>query len=176
MTDKRREIYVYAHWVPMTKPMLMGKLYSELLRGKEISSFEYNDEWLNSGFAQSLDPDLQLYSGPQYLKDDKENFGLFLDSSPDRWGRVLMRRREAAIARKEDRKPRNLFATDYLLGVFDEHRMGAFCFKEDPDGNFLNDNISMAAPPWTSLRTLQDVSLKLEDEGAANDPDYLQNG
>lgn len=152
----------------------MGKLYSELLRGKEIFSFEYNDEWLNSGFAHSLDPDLNLYSGPQYLPDEKENFGLFLDSSPDRWGKILMRRREAAIARREERKPRGLFASDYLLGVFDEHRMGALRFKAEPGGDFLNNIKEMAAPPWTSLRELQEISLKLESEDAVNDPDYLQ--
>ena len=106
----------------------MGKLYSELLRGKEVFSFEYQKQWLASGFAQSLDPDLQLYSGPQYLSDEKPNFGLFLDSSPDRWGQLLMRRREAALA----------------------------------------------APPWASLRELQEVSLKLEQEDAASDPEYLE--
>ena len=51
-------------------------------------------EWLESKYAQVIDPDLQLYSGTQYLDDKKNNFGIFLDSSPDRWGRVLMKRRE----------------------------------------------------------------------------------
>lgn len=174
MAATRREIYVYAHWVPMDEPIHMGKLYSELLRGKEVFSFEYQKQWLASGFAQSLDPDLQLYSGPQYLSDEKPNFGLFLDSSPDRWGQLLMRRREAALARKEERKAQNLFATDYLLGVYDVHRMGALRFKEDPEGLFLNDNREMAAPPWASLRELQEVSLKLEQEDAASDPEYLE--
>jgi serine/threonine-protein kinase HipA len=45
-----------------------------------------------------------LYSGQQYLNDSKSNFGIFMDSSPDRWGRLLMRRREAAMARLEGRK------------------------------------------------------------------------
>lgn len=174
MAATQKEIYVYAHWAPMAEPLLMGKLYSELLRGKEVFSFEYHKGWLQSGFAQSLDPDLLLYSGPQYLNDEKPNFGLFLDSSPDRWGQLLMRRREAALARKEDRKPKRLFATDYLLGVYDGHRMGALRFKEDPEGPFLNDNREMASPPWASLRKLQEVSLNLEQEDAARDPAYLK--
>jgi len=44
------------------------------LRGKEIFSFEYSQEWLSSGNAQNIDPDLQLFSGPQYLKEEKRNF------------------------------------------------------------------------------------------------------
>ena len=71
-----------------------------------------------------LDPALQLYTGPQYLAEEKSNFGLFLDSAPDRWGRLLMRRREAALARQEDRRAEPLLDSDYLLGVFDGHRMG----------------------------------------------------
>lgn len=84
---------------------------------EEIFSFEDDEAWLKSRNAQTLDPDLGFFTGIQYLNDEKPNFGIFLDSSPDRWGRTLMDRREAAIARSEGRQPKNLFETDYLLGV-----------------------------------------------------------
>ncbi|MEQ8533006.1 MAG: HipA domain-containing protein [Imperialibacter sp.] len=171
----KREIYVFADWQEVNGPILMGMLTSEMLRGKEIFSFEYDKTWLSSGFAQTLDPDLQLYPGPQYLNDDsKFNFGLFLDSSPDRWGRVLMQRREAAEARWQERKPIKLFETDYLLGVYDGHRMGALRFKLEPDGPFLNNDERQASPPWTSIRELEQISLRLEEEGAIDHPDYRQ--
>jgi serine/threonine-protein kinase HipA len=147
---------------------LLGILHADLVRGKEIFSFEYDSAWLASGYAQHLDPDLQLYSGPQYLLEEKRNFGIFLDSSPDRWGRTLMDRREAAVARIEERKPRPLHETDYLLGVFDEHRMGALRYKENEGGPFLNNNKEMASPPWTSLRELEHASLELEKESAGD--------
>ncbi len=169
----RREIYVYADWKEVNGPTLMGVLRSELLRGKEVFSFEYEHEWLQRGFAQVLDPELDLYSGLHFLKDGKANFGTFLDSLPDRWGRMLMRRREAALARKEGRRERNLYETDYLLGVYDGHRMGGFRFKLSEDGPFLDDNKEMASPPWGSIRELEQVSLRLEDENAMDDPDYL---
>lgn len=170
----KRQIYVYADWQEISEPFLMGVLTSDLLRGKEIFSFEYNDTWLSSRFAQSLDPDLQLYSGVQYLRDtEKINFGLFLDSSPDRWGRVLMQRKEAAEARLQERNPKMLFETDYLLGVYDEHRMGALRFKTNENGPFLNDDERNTAPPWTSIRELEQISLKLEDEDAIDNPEYL---
>ncbi|WP_461639564.1 hypothetical protein [Labilibaculum euxinus] len=106
MTKKinKQQIFVFADWLGLEAPTLMGTLNYERLRGKEIFSFEYDNTWLKSPHVQILDPDLQLYSGPQYLDDDsKSNFGIFLGSSPDRWGRLLMRRREAAMARIEDR-------------------------------------------------------------------------
>ena len=173
--ETKREVYVFAHWYGMEKPILMGILHSELLRGKEIFSFEYDQSWLQSEYTQLLDPDLQLYSGLHYLNNkDKYNFGLFLDSSPDRWGRILMRRREAALARTGHRQERNLFETDYLLGVYDGHRMGALRFKENLNGPFLNDNKTMASPPWTSIRELEKICLRLEDDDVMDDPDYLK--
>lgn len=174
-TSKKREVYVYADWEDLEGPVYMGILQAELLRGKEIFSFEYDESWLKSGHAQLLDPDLQLYAGKQYLSDqEKQNFGMFLDSSPDRWGRILMRRREAALSREENRPQNNLFETDYLLGVYDEHRMGGLRFKLDLEGPFLNNNKEMASPPWTSIRELEQISLRLEEDDVVNDPEYLK--
>ncbi|MCK5704376.1 MAG: HipA domain-containing protein, partial [Cyclobacteriaceae bacterium] len=170
----KTRVLVFAHWIGMDTPVLMGTLYSELLRGKEVFSFEYEESWLLSEYAQLLDPDLQLYSGKHYLVDDKPNFGIFLDSSPDRWGRILMRRREAAFARNEERSAQKLFETDYLLGVYDGHRMGALRFKSENQGPFLNDDREMAAPPWASIRELEEISLRLEDDDVVDDPDYLK--
>ena len=156
------DILVYADWKELNEPNLMGTLSVIHTKGREVFSFTYSNEWLEDGYAQNLDPDLQLFSGPQYLLSEKKNFGIFLDSSPDRWGRVLMDRREAIIAKRENRKVKNLFEEDYLLGVYDEYRMGALRFKLEPDGPFLNDNMGQASPPWTSLRELEFASLQLE--------------
>ena len=167
-------ILVYADWQELEEPRFVGTLNTERVRGHEVFSFTYADSWLTNGFAQVIDPDLQLFAGRQYLGDEnKPNFGVFTDSSPDRWGRVLMRRREAALARQESRAANTLFETDYLLGVHDEHRMGALRFKLSADGPFLNNNRDLAAPPWTSIRELEQISLRLEDDDVANDPDYL---
>lgn len=170
----RKRIVVYAHWHGLEAPALMGELLATPVRGQEVFSFAYASSWLATAPAQLLDPALQLYTGPQYLAEEKSNFGLFLDSAPDRWGRLLMRRREAALARQEGRKAEPLLESDYLLGVFDGHRMGGLRFKLSTDGPFLNDNRAMAAPPWTSLRELEYASLQLERVDAAQDPDYLK--
>jgi serine/threonine-protein kinase HipA len=171
--NSKKEIQVNAHWQGIEKPMLMGVLSVSPTKGKESFSFEYADTWLKSGFSQMIDPDLQLYSGAYYPRDDKPNFGVFLDSCPDRWGRVLMQRREAAIAKQEGRAVKKLLESDFLLGVYDGHRMGALRFKLDDNGAFLNNNKEMAAPPWTSLRELEQASLKFE-ENNIDDPEYLK--
>lgn len=172
--DHKKSIYVYADWLGMENPFLMGILHSDRLKGKEIFSFEYIEDWLQNGPSQLLDPSLQLYSGQHYLDEKQDNFGIFLDSSPDRWGRILMRRREAALSRAENREERKLFETDYLLGVYDSHRMGALRFKLEEDGPFLNNNKNMASPPWASLRELEQISLRLEDDDVTEDPEYLK--
>ncbi|MCF8214822.1 MAG: HipA domain-containing protein [Chitinophagaceae bacterium] len=175
MKKNETVIWVYADWKSMEEPQLIGMLVAQRVRGKEIFSFEYNEAWLsNSQATLYLDPNLGLYKGKQYLPDGRNNFGVFLDSAPDRWGRLLMRRREAWQAKLEGREERTLFESDFLLGVFDGHRMGGLRFKLEQDGAFLNNHKKMATPPWTSLRELEYASLQLEKEDAINDPEYTK--
>lgn len=172
--QKQKTIQVCAHWDGIIEPIIMGKLYAAAPRGKEIFSFEYDSAWLKSQYAQILDPNLNLYVGPQYPKDGHNNFGLFLDSSPDRWGRILMQRREAQQAKVESRDIRPLLESDYLLGVYDGHRMGALRFRLSENGPFLDDQSDMAAPSWTELRNLEYASLQLERHDAESNRDYMK--
>ncbi len=160
----RKNILVYAHWAGMKEPVMLGILVATSVRGKESFSFEYKKEWLQSGFNHMIDPDLQFYSGRFFPKDEKQNFGVFLDSCPDRWGRVLMDRREAALAKIEKRAPKEMLESDYLLGVFDLHRMGALRFKFNEEGEFLNTDKTMSVPPWTSLRELEQACKMFEED------------
>lgn len=145
-------------------PILMGKLYVGVIKGGESYSFEYDKEWLmKNKLSINLDPELRPFAGRQF-PSGKSIFGLFADSSPDRWGRVLMNKRERLLAEKEGRKPRKLFDSDYLLGVYDETRMGGIRFKLECDGAFLSDDRETAAPPWTSLSTLEEASRNFEKD------------
>lgn len=157
------DIYVYADWEGLKEPALIGTLSVIHTKGHQVVSFDYHQEWIRMGIAQNLDPDLQFYTGSQYLGKEKVNFGLFMDSSPDRWGRTLMDRRKALLARKEKRKLRKLFEEDYLLSVYDVHRIGALKFKAEENDNFQHDEKGYAPPPWTSLRELEQASLELEN-------------
>lgn len=170
--DNRRAILVYADWPELGDPTLMGTLFAAQTRGTETFSFEYDRDWLESPNKLELDPHLALFDGPQYTKDEHPNFGTFLDSCPDRWGRVLMERREAREARREERPVQRLMESDFLLGVHDEHRPGALRFKLDPDGPFLDDRTDLASPPMTSLRKLEHAAINIECDGAEEENDY----
>jgi serine/threonine-protein kinase HipA len=158
------DILVYADWFELKGAARMGTLSVSQIKGRGVSSFAYDKDWLNRGQVQRLDPDLQLFSGPQYPAPDKKNFGIFLDSSPDRWGQDIMKRTEAVTARLEKRKEKKILQEDFLLRVFDQQRLGALRFKLLEEGPFLNDHKDSAAPPWTSLRQLEFASLQLEKE------------
>ena len=133
-----KNIFVYGDWESLVQPTLIGVLNVDLLKGKEIFSFEYDTEWLQTQKFSFFDPDLQLYKGRQYTQQNKELFGFFTDSCPDRWGRLLMTRREAIEAKEENRAPKKLMESDFLIGIQDISRMGALRFKTELDGPFLS--------------------------------------
>jgi len=173
MTVGKTEIFVYADWVGLNQPTLMGILSAHRAKGRKSFSFEYDRNWLNSSDRRLLDPDLNYYSGPQF-PNDKENFGLFLDSMPDTWGRTLMRRREIQYAKEVGAKPRTLYDIDFLLGVFDETRIGALRYKLSPDGPFLDNNVEKATPPWSTVGALQNAVEHYENDGDNEaDPRWL---
>ena len=163
MAMNQKTIFVYDDF-STDKPILMGSLYVNVIKGGETYSFEYDKDWLKkTGLALTLDPEIMPYSGRQY-PTRKNIFGLFADASPDRWGRVLMNKRERILAEKEGRKPSKLYDSDYLLGVYDETRMGGIRFKANPEGPFLSDDKETAAPPWATLRTLEEASRNFEND------------
>lgn len=163
MVVNQKTIFVYDDF-STNQPILMGKLYVNIMKGGETYSFEYDTDWLKrTRLSLTLDPDLMPYSGRQY-PTGKNIFGLFADASPDRWGRILMNKRERILAEKEGRKPSKLHDSDYLLGVYDETRMGGIRFKSDPEGLFLSNDKETAAPPWATLRTLEEASRNFEND------------
>jgi len=163
MAINQKTIFVYDDF-STDQPVLMGSLYVNVIKGGESYSFEYDKGWLKkTGLTLTLDPELMPYSGRQY-PTGKNIFGLFADASPDRWGRVLMNKRERILAEKEGRKPSKLYDSDYLLGVYDETRMGGIRFKVNQEGPFLSDDNETAAPPWATLRTLEEASRNFEND------------
>ena len=159
-----KTIWVYENWSSIN-PILLGRLYVDGDKRTEKFSFEYDDEWLlNNGAGITLDPELYLYRGRQYTPLGKQLFGLFSDSCPDRWGRLLLQRREAINARKENRRPNKLTESDYLLGVYDEARMGALRFSVDAGEHFEASDKALATPPWVTLRTLEAAAFSFEND------------
>ncbi len=161
MGKDKLDIWTYAHWKGFANPKLIGILSAHQGKGRKAFSFEYDKEWLESYDFLLLDPDIQFFSGPQYSAD-KTNFGVFMDSMPDTWGRTLMKRRAAQEAKMRNESARKLYDTDFLLGVHDETRMGGLRFKLDPEGSFLDDSKNYKVPPISSVRELQEASRNVE--------------
>ncbi|MDP1605767.1 MAG: HipA N-terminal domain-containing protein [Rhodocyclaceae bacterium] len=123
--------------------------------------FHYDKTWLTQqNIAFAIDPQLSLDAGPFFPKPDAGNFGIFLDSSPDRWGQTLMRRREALQARDEKRVARTLYSWDFLLGVQDVTRQGALRFRFKDNETFLADE-ALAVSPLTNLAELAAIAKEL---------------
>lgn len=150
----------------------VGTLYRHDVRTDLAASFEYAPTWLASQQVFMLDPRLELWNGEQHPPARTPAFGIFMDSAPDRWGRVLMERREAAAAEREKRPMRKLQEADFLLGVHDLTRVGALRFRQ-ANGPFL-DNSPNAAPPATSLAELAYISQRVEEPGIEKLPEYEQ--
>lgn len=180
MATAARRIAVYADWDRLAAPLRLGLLWARRAAGREIFEFEFDALALDHRATAKLllDPRLSLYAGRQHPQQGSETFGVFADASPDRWGRMLMRRRlereqRAGLTAKAVR----LVESDYLLGVHDAYRVGALRFRLDDAGDFLDNRHDVAAPPFVELRELEAASLALErdeDNTAAQGDQWLR--
>ena len=125
--------------------------------------FNYDDAWLSHPQRFDIDPDLSLDNSVFHPNPGQGNFGSFLDSSPDRWGQTLMKRREAMEAKDEGRQARTLYAWDYLIGVQDQTRQGALRFKHPSTDGFLASH-ELSAPPVAQLSELENIARELSDK------------
>jgi transcriptional regulator with XRE-family HTH domain len=85
-----------------------------------------------------------------FLKNDKvlEQMGENIKIARKRRKLTMI---QVAKAKRKNEKPKTLYAIDFLLGVYDENRMGALRFKIDPNGDFLDSNKTTSTPPWSSI-------------------------
>lgn len=160
MADKT-DILVYADWKEMNGARLIGTLSAQQAKGRKAFSFSYERNWITSAEQLLLDPDIAWFGGPQY-PIGKENFGIFLDSMPDTWGRTLMKRRAILKANELKQPVPVLYDIDFLLGVHDLSRMGALRFKLNQDGPFLDNDPVSPTPPWATIRELQYAAELIE--------------
>lgn len=142
----------------------VGQLWARSSREKEGASFQYEPSWLSHPERFSLEPALELTTGTYHTEADRSMFGAIGDSAPDRWGRVLMRRSKARLARALNKQPQTLTEIDYLLGVYDEARQGALRFSENIGGPFLQHSNATSIPPLLELPKLLSATENLIDD------------
>jgi len=136
---------------------------------RPIVSFEFARSWRERPTVAMIDPELPMVEGERFIGGEMLP-GILSDTAPDRWGRRLLERREATVARREERPPRNLGEWDLLLGVDDRTRMGALRLARTADGPFLSDDHS-AVPPVARLRTLELAARRADDATSRDSTD-----
>lgn len=163
-----KTLYVYADFDWLAEPMLVGELGYESLRGSDSYAFKFDNNWLRQFGSLFLSADINNYPGQQYTQPGRDIFGCFSDALPDRWGRLLLNRREQILAAEERRPIRRLSSFDYLIGIDDFSRMGGFRFKTISDGDFINCDSHLRIPPLADLRSLVAASMEIEKSEEQN--------
>ena len=163
-----KTLYVYADFDWLAEPKLVGELGYESLRGSDSYAFKFDNDWLRQYGSLFLSADINNYPGQQYTQPGRDIFGCFSDALPDRWGRLLLNRREQIMAAEEQRSIRRLSSFDYLIGIDDFSRMGGFRFKTDPNGEFINCDSHLRIPPLADLRSLVAASMEIEKSEEQN--------
>ena len=157
-----KRITVYADFDFLSTPQEIGILGYEHVRGKGHFVFEYSRQWLKQHGGILLSGDLMNVPSLQHPRGNDNVFGFVKDSFPDRWGRLLLDRRERLTAQSEGRPTRMLTNYDYLIGIEDFTRMGGIRYKEEDSDGYINASDKYLVPPIESLRALCDACHEIE--------------
>jgi len=156
---------------------LVGHLQRSINRGRQVIGFEYAEGWIaGTGDIAPFDLDHQLLAGPGrlYARAGANRLSpAFQDASPDRWGCMLIERRERIRSRQRGEAPRVLSDWDYLAGVSDETRMGALRLFS-PDTQQFVDADRLQAPPIAELRELEAITAEVERNDDDDTPERIE--
>jgi len=156
------KLEVVASFSWLEKEETVGTLSYEKLRGADVFSFEYSRQWLKDHADIQLGKDLPLFTGTQFAHPGQGIFGCFADALPDSWGRKLIDLRLGQILKNNNQPLRSLSDWDYLKGVEDSLRVGAFRFRNPDSYSFLNTSDKSQIPPILSLNELQEAASEVE--------------
>ncbi|MBP3248717.1 MAG: HipA domain-containing protein [Prevotella sp.] len=164
-----KKITVFADFDFLATPQEIGMLGYERVRGKDHFVFEYSREWLKKHGGIMLSGDLMNVPSLQHPRGADSVFGFVKDSFPDRWGRLLLDRRERLKAQAEGRPVRMLTNFDYLTGIEDFTRMGGIRYRDEDSDSYMNDSAKFLVPPIESLRALCDACHEIESAEERNE-------
>lgn len=151
----------------------VGRCRFNLRRGRIGCSFSYDDTYLASPKAFAIDPFLPLRNSVYHCDGLP---GAMRDSSPDRWGRHLISRRNIEWARANGAVTWTLDEVDYLVGVHDAARQGALRYSLPGADSMLSDQGDV--PPLVDLKRLVAASNSIArgDDGIEQVKQLLDAG
>ncbi len=150
------------------KTTSVGTLYSHVRRGRESSTFRYEAAYIAVADAYALEPEMSLSLGEHAFLNGLPRS--FRDSSPDRWGRMLIEKGLRQQWAEEGLPARTITEVDYLLGTADISRQGALRFKQP--GNTEFEAVTSEVPKLVALSKLLSASHKI-CKNAQNDRSTL---
>jgi serine/threonine-protein kinase HipA len=162
MPDREAEVFVQL----AGEDVFAGRFWAHRRQSLESATFVYAAEYLARKGSYPLDPALPLVSGQLQTPEGRAIFGALSDCSPDRWGRMLIRRRYGKGEAGENTGDQSFGEVDYLLGVRDDLRQGALRFRDPQNGGFLADE-DEGVPHLVDLPRLLDYAERAE-RGLAN--------
>jgi len=139
-----------------------GTLVFACSRGQTSCSFSYSETWLAMPGAFELDPSLPLVPGFAHVPQKQEMHGCFADSCPDRWGRNLLRRHCLKNGLPAPGP------ADFLLGVADASRSGAFRFRLQDSQEWLSPQAT-GVPKAKTLSEFAAIVRAYEKDGLDSD-------
>jgi serine/threonine-protein kinase HipA len=163
------KIYVYANFDFLKQTEEIGTLSYERVRGNDHFAFEFSREWLSRHGDMILSGDVMNVRGIQHPRQGNSVFGFVKDSFPDRWGQILLDRRERLTAQQEQRPVRNLSNYNYLVDIEDLTRIGGIRYSTEKNGTFINSNSRYCVPPLENLRALCDACQNIESAEERNE-------
>jgi serine/threonine-protein kinase HipA len=161
-----REVEVFVQLAGEDVPA--GRLWAHRRQNVESATFVYAADYLAGKDSYPLDPALPLVSGQLQTPEKRDIFGAFSDCSPDRWGKMLIRRRHSKGETDDNIGDQSFGEADYLLGVRDDLRQGALRFRDPDTGEFLADE-EEGVPHLIDLPRLLDYADRAERDVATQE-------
>lgn len=148
------DVYLSSFGGGTADEVLVGRCRCSVRHGTLSMLFTYDDAYLSDSRAFAIDPCLPLDSAAHHVGGLP---GALRDSSPDRWGRHLIARRQRAAMGSGPL--RTLDEMDYLLGVHDQTREGALRYRDPASGIFLSSLGEV--PPMVELKRVLFASTEV---------------
>lgn len=115
----------------------VGQLMFEAQGNRQFSRFQYANAWLENPRSFALAPSMPLRETPFFYRQEGDRGSPLppplADTTPDSWGRNIIRR--DARETRTDTRPLN--ECDFLTAVDDFSRMGALRLRSPDGGDFL---------------------------------------
>lgn len=150
----------------------VGTLWFSSESGREFSSFQYAQSWLENPKRFAIAPSLTLDDNRKFFKGGKDGKESPLpppvaDTTPDSWGREIIRKDNRTNQTIKSGTP--LAEIDFLVAVDDFSRIGALRFQNPEDSTtFLSapSKGSYPVPPLLHLSQLSEDVAHMEDGDA----------